>query len=136
MDKMSNKKYIKRGVVSSLANVAFHNKARAPLKRIFLLSEPDIKEHGIRVVVHQVKKLPRKVPEYCVLHAHKYDEINLILSETGKLVYRIQLGKEVFKVGSPAAIYIPAGMKHSANAIKGKGMYVADIFTNKYKASK
>ena len=132
---MSNKKYIKKGVISSLDNVAFHNKTKAPLKRIFMLSEPDIKEHGVRVIVHQIKKLPRKVKEYCDLHAHKYDEINLILSETGRLVYRIQLGEEVFKVSSPAAIYIPAGLKHSANVIKGKGLFVADIFTNKYKAS-
>jgi len=133
---MSNKKYIKRGVISSLSNVAFHNKAKSPLKRIFMLSEPDIKEHGVRIVVHQIKKLPKKVKEYCELHVHQYDEINLILSESGKLVYSIQLGDEVFKVVSPAAIYIPAGLKHSANVISGKGLFVADIFTNKYKAYK
>lgn len=132
---MSYKKYIKKGVVSSIENVAFHNKSKAPLKRIFLLSEPNIHEHGVRVVVHEIKKVPKNVPEYCELHTHKYDEINLILSETGKLVYRIQLGDEVFTVTSPAAVYIPSGLKHSANVIKGKGLFVADIFTDKYKAS-
>ncbi len=127
-------KYITKGVISPLNGVQFHGKA--PLKRLLMLEKNKIKEKGIRIVVHSINKLPKKIPSYCELHKHDYDEINLILSEDNSLLYKIQLEDEVYKVKSPATVYIPAGIKHSSEVIAGKGQLVAIIFMGKYKAKK
>lgn len=127
-------KYIQKGINSPLQSIQFHGKA--PLKRLLMFEKREIKEDGIRIAVHTIGKLPKKIPKYCELHKHDYDEINLILSEKNNLTYRVQLEDEVYHVKSPATIYIPAGTKHSAEVISGKGQFVAIIFMGKYIAKK
>jgi quercetin dioxygenase-like cupin family protein len=56
----------------------------------------------------------------------------MILSDE-KLVYEIQLEDEVYKVRSPATIFIPKGIRHRADVISGKGMFVCFIMSGKYK---
>lgn len=133
------KKYsylIKKGAIKPLQTVAFHNKEKAPVKRFEMLEEKHLNAKGVKIVVHVIKPLPKKLRQYCELHRHKYDEINLILSEKGKLVYLIQIEEEKFIVKSPASVYIPKGLKHSANVISGEGIFVANIFVSPYKAYK
>ncbi len=133
------KKYshlINRGIVKSLQSVAFHNKEKAPIKRLEMLEKKKINQKGVKIVVHVIKKVPKKVRNYTELHRHKYDEINLILSEKGELVYRIQIEDEVYIVKSPASVYIPKGLRHSANVLSGEGIFVADIFVSPYEAFK
>ena len=119
-----------------LDSVMFHGKEKAPLKRYVMVEKRKINEKGLRVVVHVIKKAVKKKRDYCELHRHDYDEVNLILSEKGKLVYRIQLEDEVYIVKSPASVYIPKGIRHSANVVSGEGIYVADIFVEPYRAFK
>ena len=136
---MTNKRYshlIKAGIAKPLETIVFHHKEKAPLKRFVMLEKKKIKEKGLRIVVHIIKKAVKKARYYCEVHRHDYDEINLILSEKGKLLYRIQLEDEVYIVKSPASIYIPKGVRHSANVISGEGIFVADIFVEPYKAYK
>lgn len=128
------KKYISKGIVSPLEGVQFHGKA--PLKRILMLEKDKIKQNGVKIAVHILDKLPKKIPKYCELHKHEYDEINLILSEGEKLVYKVTLEDETYEVTSPSTIFIPAGVRHSAEVISGKGIMVAIIFMGKYKALK
>ena len=130
------KHLIRGGIVKSLETVAFHGGEKAPLKRIVMIDKKKINEKGVRIVVHIIKKTPKKIRDYCELHRHKYDEINLILSEKGKLIYRIQIENEVYIVKSPASVFIPKGIKHSANVLSGEGIFVADIFVSPYKAFK
>lgn len=101
-----------------------------------MLEKRKIKEKGIRIAVHTIDMLPKKIPNYCELHKHDYDEINLILSENGNLVYKVQLEDETYRVKSPATVYIPAGTRHSAEVISGKGQFIALIFMGKYVAKK
>lgn len=131
------KKYshlIRKGVIKPIEMVKFHDKEKAPLKRLVMIEKRKINEKGVRIVVHLIKNAKKKIRKYCDLHRHHYDEINLILSEKGNLVYRIQLDNEIYIVKSPASIYIPKGVKHSANVISGEGIFVADIFVEPYHA--
>ena len=88
-------KYIKRGVVESLAKVPFHGKA--PVKRLLMLDKTSIPESNAQVAVHFIKNLPKEIPKYGELHKHDCDEINLILSEDDKLVYKVQFEDEVYE---------------------------------------
>ena len=88
-----------------------------------------------RIAVHIIDKLPDSVPEYVDSHAHDCDEINLILSEKGTLVYHVVLEDEEYTVTSPATIYIPKGVRHKAWAKKGQGLFIAFIMSKEYQSS-
>jgi cupin superfamily acireductone dioxygenase involved in methionine salvage len=127
------KKYITKGINEPLSKVAFHKKA--PIKRISMLSKKTISESKIHAAVHFVDAVDKKISKYSTLHKHDADEINLILSDSGKLFYEIQLDDEIYKVNSPVTVFIPKGVKHRADAISGKGIFVCLIMSNKYKTT-
>ena len=133
------KKFIKRGIIQPLEKIPFHGKA--PLKRILLQDYntfPDIKNilpgSNYHIAAHLITKLPKKIQPYAFPHAHNCDEINLLLSES-KIVYRIKMGDEEYIVSSPATVYIPRGVIHSAEVIKGKGVFIVIIMSKTYKSS-
>ncbi|MDC4212514.1 MAG: 2-isopropylmalate synthase [Candidatus Nitrosopumilus limneticus] len=128
------KKYITKGINESLSKVPFHKKA--PIKRISMLSKKTISESKIHAAVHFVDLNNKKISKYSILHKHDVDEINMILSHDDKLVYEIQLGDEIYKVKSPATIFIPKSLKHRADVISGRGIFVCLIMSNKYKTFK
>ena len=117
-------KFIKKGVNESLSKVPFHRKA--PIKRLSMLNKKLIPKSSTHIAVHFVNS-KKKIPEYSVLHKHGHDEINLILSEGGKITYEIQLEDEVYKVTSPSTVFIPKGVRHKARVISGKGIFVCII---------
>lgn len=128
------KKYITKGINESLSRVPFHKKAS--IKRISMLSKKTISESNIHAAVHFVNTIDKKISKYSTLHKHDADEVNMILSDNDKLVYEIQLDDEIYKVNSPATVFIPKGVKHRADVISGKGIFVCLIMSNKYKTSK
>ena len=119
-------KYIKKGIIESLDKVPFHGDA--PIKRLSMLSKTLIPESDTHVAVHYVDA--KNLPKYSELHKHDHDEINLILSEDSKLTYEIQLEDEFYEVTSPSTIFIPKGLKHNAQAISGKGIFICIILSN------
>ena len=61
----------------------------------------------------------------------------MILSEEGEeLVYRITIEDEEYFVKSPATVFIPKGLRHTANVVSGKGTFVFILSQGKYKAKK
>ena len=127
------KKYITKGIREPLSKIPFHQKTT--IKRISMLSKKIIPESKIHTAVHFVDVSDKKIPKYSILHKHDVDEINLILSQDEKIVYEIQLDDEIYKVSSPATIFIPKGVNHRADVISGKGIFVCLILSNKYKTS-
>lgn len=127
------KKYITKGVNEPLSKVPFHSKA--PIKRLSMLGKKNIPQANTHLAVHFVDARNKKIDEYSELHKHSADEINLILSENGKLVYEVQLDDEIYKVTSPVTVFIPRGIKHRAKVLSGKGVFVCLILSNKYKSS-
>jgi quercetin dioxygenase-like cupin family protein len=100
-----------------------------------MLDKKRIPESKIHTAVHFVDAIGKKMPQYSKLHKHNADEVNLILSEDGKLKYEIQLDDEIYKVTSPATVYIPKGIPHRAKVLSGKGVFVCIIMSNNYKSS-
>ena len=123
------KKFIKKGVSEPLQKVPFHSKA--PIKRLSMLNKKRFPYSNTHIAVHFINSLPKKIQDYSKLHKHKFDEINLIISENGKLTYEIQLDDEVYKVTSPSTVFIPKGVKHKAKVISGKGIFVCMILSSK-----
>jgi len=115
--------------MQSLGKVPFHKKA--PIKRLSMLSKDLIDGSNTHIAVHFVDTF-KNLPKYSVLHKHNHDEINLILSETSKLTYEIQLEDEIYKVTSPSTVFIPKGLKHNAQAISGRGIFVCIILSDDY----
>lgn len=127
------KKYITKGISEPLSRIPFHHKTS--IKRISMLSKKIIPESKIHTAVHFVDVADKKISKYSCLHKHDVDEVNMILSHDDKLVYEIQLDDEIYKVSSPSTIFIPKGVKHRADAISGKGIFVCLILSNKYKTT-
>ena len=131
---------IKKGLVQPLHNIPYH--MRAPLKRLLMQNNntfPDLRKilpgSNFHIAVHIIKKLPKKIPKYVEPHAHNCDEINLILSESGKLKYKITMENETYYVTSPATVYFPSGIYHTAEVVSGKGVYVCIVLSKTYKSS-
>ncbi len=120
-------KFIKKGVIESLDKVPFHSKA--PIKRLSMLNKTLIPQSDTHIAVHFVDA-SKDLPKYSKLHKHDHDEINLILSEDSSLTYEIQFEDESYDVTSPSTIFIPKGIRHSAQAISGKGLFVCIILSN------
>jgi hypothetical protein len=133
---MEKYKYlIQPGIEQSLNAVAFHH--TAPFVRHVMLEKKRIEgDGGVKIVTHIINGLPKIIEPYCDLHRHDFDEINLILSADEKLVYKIQFEDETYEVQSPATVYVPRGMRHAAEVISGKGLFVTILFTKNYQAKK
>lgn len=124
---------ITKGVGQDLSAVAFHHSA--PLMRYVMLQKDSVQgDGGFRAVAHVIDNLPEKINPYCELHWHEFDEVNLILSSDDSLRYKIQLEDETYEVQAPASVYIPKGVRHAAEVISGKGVYLAITFTKEYEA--
>lgn len=126
------KKFISKGITEPLSKVPFHSKS--PVKRTLMLGKKIIPNSNIHLAVHHVEA-NKKISKYSMLHKHDVDEVNLILSHDNKLIYEIQLGDEVYKVKSPATIFIPKGVNHRADVVSGNGFFVCLIMSNKYKTT-
>ncbi len=120
-------KFIKKGIIESLDKVPFHS--QAPIKRLSMLNKTLIPQSDTHIAVHFVDA-SIDLPKYSTLHSHNHDEINLILSEDSSLTYEIQFEDESYQVTSPSTIFIPKGIRHSAQAISGKGLFVCIILSD------
>jgi hypothetical protein len=61
---------------------------------------------------------------YCAPHTHPFGELCVLVGDPGQLVYEFRLGGEVVEVESPATVWQPAGLVHSANLRRGSGAFV------------
>ena len=100
-----------------LDNVPFHYNTDV-ITRYFAAGFP------LHVAVHEVSPVSEPPDEYTLPHLHDdCDEVNIIISQ-GDLLYRIQLGDEEFTVSNNSSIWIPRGIIHSANVMKGSGFFI------------
>jgi cupin superfamily acireductone dioxygenase involved in methionine salvage len=78
----------------------------------------------VHMAVHDFNRKDSILEKYTSLHQHDVAEINIILG-SDDVQYRIGLEDEEFIVGRNTGIWIPAGIRHSANLITGIGYYIA-----------
>lgn len=93
-----------------------------PVKGVRRLAPEAFPEH---VAIHDVSIRGKgDATPYSAPHAHPdQDEVNLLISRSS-LRYRFSLDGEVLEVAAPAAVWIPAGVRHSANAVSGQWFFV------------
>jgi len=102
---------------SALSNVPFHNDTKS-ITRFFADKFP------MHLAVHEVSPVLVPPREYTQLHVHDdFDEVNIIVSRH-TLIYKIELGDEEYTVSSNSCIWIPRGIWHSANVLKGSGHFI------------
>ena len=107
-----------RHVRIPLSSVPFH-KDIAFIERFFC------NEFPMHLAIHKVTDAERMPDDYTQPHVHDVHEINILVGNEGELDYAIQLGEEIFHVQSNASIWIPAGLQHASNAIRGSGYFIA-----------
>jgi len=109
---------ISRNVKIPLSSVPFH-KDIAFIERFFC------NEFPMHLAIHKVTNAKCMPDDYTQPHVHDVHEINILVGNEGELEYAIQLGEEIFYVQSNASIWIPAGLYHASNAIRGSGYFIA-----------
>lgn len=102
---------------AELSNVPFHANTPA-ITRFFADGFP------LHAAVHEVSPVTQPPEEYTQPHMHDdSDEVNIIISKK-ELKYKIQLGAEEYIVNNNTCIWIPKGMLHAANVLKGSGYFI------------
>lgn len=121
-------KNISKGFVQPIHELHGHKRA-AFIKRMLMMSNDIVPAADCYISVNDIKGVPRGAPEYAGMHAHKCDEVYLVLGEKGKLKYKIVLGDETHVVESPAAIFVPKRLPHKAEVISGRGTFIAILMS-------
>lgn len=100
-----------------LSNIPFHDNTKS-ITRYFAESFP------VHIMVHEVSPVINPPATYTQPHIHDdTDEINIIIPQR-KLLYKIQPGDKEYEVSNNSCIWIPRGMLHSANVLKGSGYFI------------
>jgi hypothetical protein len=110
------------GLRQDLSALPFHDDG--PLVRWLMAGGALHPEARTHVAVHHVDGARPERRDYCDVHEHSVAELNLVLPATA-LRFDIVLGDEHHEVGGPASVFIPPGVRHSANVIEGSGFFVA-----------
>jgi hypothetical protein len=121
-----------RGQLEPLRNIPFHHDG--PLTRWLMASaalHPDLDCH---IAIHQFSNVETARRDYCEVHIHEYDEINVFYATASGLHVAVQLDGETIQVDAPATVYIPAGTPHAANVISGTGFMVAILMDGQFRA--
>ncbi|MDC0685429.1 MULTISPECIES: hypothetical protein [Sorangium] len=112
---------LRANVPSPLSSVAFHEDVEC-IRRSFAAGFP------VHLAIHRVDSAEAARRDYTALHTHDGPEINVILPDPTGLEYRIELGSRVHHVTESTSIWIPPGVPHSANVVRGSGYLIAVRF--------
>lgn len=122
---------IVQGRTEPMGAVPFHGDG--PLTRWLMASaalHPDINCH---IAIHQFSDVKQGRRDYCEVHIHDYDEINVFHTPSALRV-AVRLGDETVQVDAPATVFIPAGTPHAANVTFGSGFMVAVLLDGRFRA--
>ncbi len=110
-----------------LSKLPFHCKVDG-VKRLAAIGLP------VHLAVHIINENKKSPQEYVLPHRHRKSELNLILSEKGHLAFQIAVDNQEFRVDSPAAVWIPENVTHSAKFIEGSGFFICLVLDQAYQA--
>ena len=109
-EKWSADDLIFENVLTDLDAIPFHH-TLDELQRL----APTCFPFPVHLAVHKFVGSGTPPRPYVEPHSHGHPELNVLIGEPGALVYRFTLDNQVRDVKSPATVWIPAGVKHSAN---------------------
>lgn len=113
-------KFIFRNDIKSLAMMPFH-------RDVPCIERYSAENFPVHVAIHKVIAASN-VAEYTASHSHDMHELNILLGDDGALEYSVMLGDEKYTVCSNSSIWIPRGLVHSANVIRGSGYFIVVRF--------
>jgi hypothetical protein len=113
------------GVPESLEFVAGH-RAVDGIARFRLVDPAAATGAMLHCAMHVVtgRFVPRSQWRYTQPQVHDFDEVNLLLSETGRLRFRYEVDGVTRVVESPCTVYLPAGATHRMEAVGGTGILI------------
>lgn len=96
------------------------------ITRFSFLEKEYIKGKSFHIAAHIVGDSYTHKEEwvYSQAHQHDFDEINMLISETSILKYKLELDGKEEEIVSPTLIFIPAGIVHRAEPISGTGIFL------------
>lgn len=87
-------------------------------------------DYPIHLAIHKVSDAQGQFHRLIEPHVHEAPEINILIGDDVEIEYELILGDECYQVRSPASIWIPAGLAHCANVIKGSGYCICLILSD------
>lgn len=118
---------IRSNEVAPLAGVPFHANTPRVLRRA-------PRDFPLHVAIHRVQDAARQPETYVWPHSHQAPELNLLLGEPGELEYSYSFAGRARRIASPALVWIPAGVAHSAQVCRGSGVFVCAILASSARA--
>jgi hypothetical protein len=110
-----------------------------PVKRFVFVDEKLFPFTKMYQAVHLARNLPKKVDDYMVEHVNESDETYLFIGfkdDLRGLKVEVQINGKRSRVYSPAAFYIPKGVRHRYKALSGEGIMLVTLLQHKYSWAK
>ena len=92
-----------------------------------------ISEADLNVFVHHIDVKNPPGPDYVGIHAHEVSQAYVF--PLPGITFEVTLGEEVYKVESPATVFIPPRLKHTVKIVEGSGIEVSIVRNEKYEES-
>ena len=112
-----------------ISEFPYHSKF--PFLRKVFVGREVFNDGNIHIAVHFIQNANNINKKYSILHSHDVDEYNIILNLNDKdeFVYLIKTDKNEYEVTAPQSIFIPKGVRHSAEVIKGSGLFICIVMS-------
>ena len=88
---------------------------------------------NLNIFVHHIDVKNPPGPDYVEIHAHAVSQAYVF--PLPGITFEVTLGEEVYKVESPATVFIPPRLKHTVKIIAGSGIEVSIVRNEKYEES-
>lgn len=97
-----------------------------PGKRYVFSDDKNNSKGNIYTILRTVENV-NKPPQHIEMHHHNCDSLWMFIGRKKNLKglrVEVVLGKNTYKINSPASVYIPKGVEHTYRFIKGSGSYI------------
>lgn len=115
-----------------------HHHDNAPGRRFVFLDREKCPLSSIYTIVRHARDIPPGQQAYVEPHTHRCDSEFMFIGDnhdmTG-LTATVLLGNDEFTVESPAAVFIPKGMRHSVRLTAGSGKFINIVCHADYNSS-
>jgi isopropylmalate/homocitrate/citramalate synthase len=130
------KSYIKTPLVEDSSALKFHT--AGPGCRSVLVDNRLFPSTNFYMIQRDVKNITGNEIQHVEKHIHTCNSAFVFLGECEelkKLYCDVTLGNQLMHVESPSVVFIPAGVEHSYQFIKGSGKFINIVLSNDYNSS-
>lgn len=129
-------RFVNRPPIISATELPYHR--HGPGDRFVMIDERIVEDARQYCIVRLIPESSDLGPGHVDAHRHSVDSLFLFLGSreglTG-LEVEVSLADRVFRVESPASVFIPAGVMHSYRVVSGAGLFVNHVLAGRYALS-